>query len=233
MARTAEGLDNRAYGGTLEGATHLKVIPMHDPLQAAVRAAHDQLLSRLDAAASAVASNAGRQDIVRAVDSALVQAIRHDAAVCDVLLPLARRHFPRDDRRVHDYVQQLRRVERAVALTKGRIYGSSYARSASWPRVWTGLTTELEALTRLEDTIVADLTTALDPPARDEAAHRLQSVAETSPTRPHPLSAHVGRWGHLTRSWWARADRVWDAAEGRIVRDRVKDAPDDEDHLTA
>jgi hypothetical protein len=206
---------------------------MQDPLQAAVRAAHDQLHSRLEAAATAVDTGAGRQDIVRAVDAALIQAMRHDTAVCAVLLPLARRHFPRGDRRVHDYVQQLRQVERAVSLTKGRVYGSSYARAAPWPRVWTGLTTALEALTTMEDAIVSDLTSELDPSERDDAARRMQTAEKTSPTRPHPLSAHVGRWAHVTRAWWARADRVWDAAEGRIVRDRVKDTPDDEDHLTA
>ena len=58
--------------------------------------------------------------------------------------------------------------------------------------------------------------------------------AEThGPTRPHPWLPHKGLLGLVARRVWARADRFWDAAEGRVIPEPVHPAAHRHDSLMA
>lgn len=190
---------------------------MKDSLQQSIAATHAALAASIEAAAGAVHTHAERQEIVRKVDAAIISTCQHQSAICHVLIPFARRHFGPGDRRVGEYVDQVRRVEQTAALAKARLYGAAQARGRSWSQIWDRLTTDIDALTRLETSIVEDLTAHLDPVECERLAAQLAQVEPGSPTRPHPHSPHTGRFAHLTRAWWSRADRVWDAAEGRAA----------------
>lgn len=195
---------------------------MTDPLHKAIDTAHRELAAQVEAAANGVQVHAPRREVMQTIDAFLIHACRHVGAVCDVILPAARHEFPRGDKRVRQYVHQARRLERAVARTKRRVYGESHISHEPWSEVWSHLGREFDQLTILEREIVADLTAGLDPNTRTALADRLVTAEASSPTRPHPNSLHTGRFAHLSRGLWTRADRFWDAAEGRVVSGAVK-----------
>lgn len=190
---------------------------MHDPLGKAMSAAHGVLTGHLTVAAAAVQERVSPREVIQKTDAFLIQACRHVGAVCDVILPAARAQLTDGDERVQEYVQQARRLERAVAQTKRRIYGESHAITVPWSQVWSGLGREFRALDILENRIVADLIDGLDPTVRSTLADRVVDAEATSPTRPHPNAPHTGRFAHLSRTVLASTDSFWDAAEGRIV----------------
>lgn len=190
---------------------------MHDPLRKAISTAQSDLKAQLNGAATAVREQASNREVIQRTDAFLIQAVRHLSAVCDVILPAARTELPDGETRVREYVEQARRVERAVAQAKRRLYGESHAIHLTWLQVWSELGTEFRQLNALERKLVADLSKSLAPAARRALADRIGNVEATSPTRPHPNLPHTGRFAHLSRGVLARADRLWDAAEGRIV----------------
>lgn len=194
---------------------------MNDPLLSSITTTHDELRAHIAAAAEAVRANAERQEIVRKVDAAIISLCQHQSAVCRSLIPLAKRHLRPGDTSVRDYVRQIRRVENAASLAKARLYGAAQARGSSWPQIWSHLTAEIDKLAVIEASVVKDLSSHLDETGREQAATLLARLESRSPTRPHPNSPHTGRLAHLTRAWWARADRIWDAAEGRSVSRRA------------
>ena len=190
---------------------------MQDPLSKAISTAHGEIKGHLDAAATAVQEHVGRREVMQKTDAFLIHAIRHVSAVCDVILQAARTQLSQGDKRVQEYVQQARRVERAVAQTKRRLYGESHAITLPWSQVWMGLGKELNRLNILERHIVDDLSRELDREDRSTLADKVNTAEATSPTRPHPNSPHTGRLAHLSRGFLAHTDKFWDAAEGRIV----------------
>lgn len=181
--------------------------------------AHHGLAERRDRAVTAMADHVAHREIVRDLDDFLIAASRHAAAMCDVLLPAARRYLPHGRARVHAYVVQCRRTERALVRAKQRIYGEARMATATWATVWAEAVSELEALHDLERKLVGDLAGVPEAVLCRVAAH-VAVVTIQSPTRPHPNSPHTGNLSHLLRRMWARADRFWDAAEGRIASGR-------------
>ncbi|EFQ82950.1 hypothetical protein HMPREF0063_12159 [Aeromicrobium marinum DSM 15272] len=193
---------------------------MTDPLHQAVRTAQARLAERLELASAAMAEHISTREIIARTDAFLVNTCRHAAAMCDQVLPAARAHMPQGDARVQAYLEQCRRMERAVMRAKQRMYGEAHAVSASWTQVWAAVIDEVRALHALEDDLVEDLGRAEGAPDRARIARHLHAVSMAAPTRPHPRSPHLGRIAHVTRRFWARADQFWDNAEGRTVVDR-------------
>jgi len=191
---------------------------MNPSLSTVINTSHEELNERLDLAATAMAEHAGTREIIQKTDAFLVNACRHVSAVCDVILPVAKVELPDGQQRQRDYVEQCRRLERAVGQAKRRLYGESHAVGVPWAQVWASVGEEFQALTLIEHDLVADLEAAPGVDVDDLAAS-IHDVEATSPTRPHPGFPHTGRLAHLSRQLWARADRFWDAAEGRIVSD--------------
>lgn len=188
-----------------------------------ITSAHARLAQRLELAATAMADRVGHREIVQKADAFLVNTCRHTAAVCDLLLPEARRHLPDGPARVQAYVEQCRRMERAFVRTKQRLYGEAHVVMVPWTEVWATAIAEFRALHALEAALVADL--AATPGAGLGAlAARIEAATGHAPTRPHPNWPHTGAVSHVLRGLWARADRFWDAAEGRIVTDRPQPA---------
>jgi hypothetical protein len=101
------------------------------------------------------------------------------------------------------------------------MYGQAQAIDRSWSDVWTAVVEEVPLLHSLEQDLVADLADVPDVGRQPDLSLLIGSVTENSPTRPHPNSPHTGAFAHQIRRLWARADRFWDAAEGRILSDRV------------
>ena len=191
---------------------------MTDSLQQVIADAQLKLRDRLDLASAAMAAHAQKHEIIQKADAFLVNTCRHTSAVCDLVLPAARSYLPEGAARVRVYVQQCRRVERAVGWAKQRMYGQAHAIDRPWGDVWASVTEEIRVLHVLEQDLVADLEHA--PGRHPDLSLLIESVTGRSPTRPHPNSPHTGAFAHVIRRMWARADRFWDATEGRIVSDR-------------
>ncbi len=201
---------------------------MTDSLQLAVRAAQQNLRDRLELASAAMVAHAQTHEIRQKTDAFLVNTCRHTSAVCDVVLPAARSYLPKGGGRVREYVQQCRRLERAIGSTKQRMYGQAQASDRAWGDVWAHVAEEVRVLHRIEDELVTALARTPEPDRRPDLSLVIGSVTKNSPTRPHPNSPHTGPFAHLIRRAWAWADRFWDAAEGRIVSDRpVMAEPED------
>ena len=184
---------------------------MTDPLITAIATAHDGLTGRLAAAAGAARDHATRHEIVQRSDDFCITACRHVAAMCDAVLPGVR------DESASAYLMQVRRVEHAAARVKRRMYGEANSAAMSWSHVWSSLEQEVHALTALERDLVESLSSRLSAAERDLLTERLRVAELLAPTRPHPWAPHRGPLAHLSRRLLARADRFWDAAEGRIV----------------
>ncbi|WP_332644831.1 hypothetical protein [Aeromicrobium sp.] len=190
---------------------------MNDPLRISIDTAHNELTEHFDAATAAVRNHLGRRESIQKADAFLIHACRHLSAVCEVILPAARTELPGGEAVVDSYVDQARHTEQAIVQTKRRLYGESHTADLPWSQVWSDLGTEFRRLIILEGDLVADLSIRLDPRTRDALASRMGPVEAGSPTRPHPNSPHTGRLAHASRLILARTDRLWDAAEGRIV----------------
>ncbi|MEJ7634576.1 hypothetical protein [Aeromicrobium sp.] len=195
---------------------------MHDPLRTTIDESHRELSDQIDEAAEAVHDHATSQAVVQKTDAFLIHACRHAYAVCDVILPAARKMLPDGERRVREYVRQVRRLEHSVAQTKHRLYGESHMAHLPWSQVWSGLGREFAQLLILEQAIVTDLAEVIGRQASMQLSGRLIVSEACGPTRPHPHSPHTGRLAPLSRIIWVRADRFWNAAEGRVVAGTIK-----------
>lgn len=200
---------------------------MQDPLDGAIRKSHHALAERFDQAAAAVESHAGRSDVTQKTDDFLIRACRHASAVCDVVLPVTRDELVDGRRRVREYVRQCRRLERATTQARRRLYGDSRGMGVPWSQMWSGLDNEFQRLNALERDLARDLAGGFGSGRNHDLARRLAAAESTGPTRAHPNSRHAGRFAHLSRRLWARADRFWDATQGRIMPadDQVPQAP--------
>ena len=194
---------------------------MTSPMQVAVRAAHQALRDRLDLASAAMAAHAQTHETRQKTDAFLINSCRHTSAMCELVLPAARLYLPSGGARVREYVQQCRRVERALGTAKQRMYGQAHAIDRSWSDVWNTVVEEVPLLHALERDLVADLANVRDVGRHSDLSLMIRSVTRNSPTRPHPNSPHIGAFAHHIRRMWARADRFWDAAEGRTASDWV------------
>lgn len=195
---------------------------MPDTLDMAIEATHDVLEERLSAAAIGVAPGNGPRDVQQLTDTFLVSTCRHMTAVNTVLLPAARSLLPDGRARAREFTRACRRLERSLAQTKAKLYGSAYAIHRPWAGVWADVRTAFADAVRVEREIVAALGSVTDAATRDDLAARMYRAELAAPTRPHPYLPHHGLAGRLTRRLWSWADRFWDAAEGRLAPEPVR-----------
>lgn len=189
-----------------------------DTLVNDMRASHDELAQRLARAETVRPDARHPRERYPATDTFLASASRHQAAMLSVLVPAARRHLENGPDRAHEYVQQARRLEVALAQVKAKLYGSTYAVRVPWPEVWDEVDEAFERTWRLEEALVADLVDAHDD---DRLGERIHDAERRSPTRPHPYVPHQGLPGRVARSVARRVDMFWDTAEGRMIPEPV------------
>ena len=154
-------------------------------LHTTIDTAHHGLADRRDRADAAMADRLAHREIVRDLDDFLISASRHTSAVCDALLPAARRYLPDGRAKVHAYVVQCRRTERALVRAKQRIYGEARMATATWTTVWSDAVAELQALHTLERELVRELASLPEATLRPVALQVARATLQ-SPTRPHP-----------------------------------------------
>ena len=195
---------------------------MRDSLLTAVQASHRVLDEQLAVVGRAVRERESTRAIVQKTDAFMIHACRHVSATCAVILPTVRHQLPGGRNRVQAYIRQVRRLERSVAQMKRRLYGASRSIRLPWAQVWGAVQHELQELMAIELAVVADVAAGVSPTADGRLARRLVGSEAGSPTRPHPNSPHVGWLAPLSRRFWVRADRFWDAVEGRVVAGAVK-----------
>ncbi|HEY3528834.1 MAG TPA: hypothetical protein VGK78_06765 [Nocardioides sp.] len=173
------------------------------------------------------------RDHYAATDTFLAATSRHLAAVEAVLVAEVRRSMPDGESLCHDYLHTARELELTLAWVKGKLYGEAHAIYLKWPELWADVRSLLDEHNRLERRMVAELIRHGDPRTVDGLARRMFDAETHGPTRPHPRTPHTGLLGLASRRMWALADRVWDAAEGRVIPDPVPPTPHRHDSLVA
>ena len=173
------------------------------------------------------------RDHYAATDTFVAATSPHLAAVEAVLVAEVRRSMPGGEGLCHDYLHAARELELTLAWVKGKLYGEAHAIYLKWPELWADVRSLLDEHNRLERRMVAELIRHGDPRTVDGLARRMFDAETHGPTRPHPRTPHTGFLGLASRRMWALADRVWDAAEGRVIPDPVPAAPHPHDSLVA
>jgi hypothetical protein len=153
----------------------------------------------------------------RLTDTFSAVLCQHLAAVDDVLLPRARKELSDGHAKVHDYVRHARGLEHTLHLLKAKLYGDAAALHWTLEGVWDGVDDWLDDHIAHEQMLVHALAECLTPEEEHHLAAKLTASEERAPTRPHPYTPHTGVLGRIAHRLWARADRFWDDAEGRIV----------------
>lgn len=198
-----------------------------------IDATHQSLEDRLRDATARTTVLGQPRDTYARTDAFLAATSRHLAAVDSAVLPMVRRRLPDGSSRVHEYLQQARRLEHSLAMLKARLYGEAHAVHASWPRVWTEVRRQLTRHNKMERALVEALIEELSPEERDDLAQSVYRSEIKAPTRPHPYTPHTGMAGLIARRLWAVADRFWDTAEGRVIPDPVRPRAHKADSLMA
>ncbi|WP_141015219.1 hypothetical protein [Nocardioides sambongensis] len=201
---------------------------MHDQLGTTVHQTHDVLALRLAHAQGAFPTRERPRERFPATDRFLASTSRHVAAANTVLVPAAEDSDDGRERAVA-FTDQSKRLEEALAHTKAKLYGSTYAVRRPWRDVWADVQVEFDAFWAEEDQLVGVLRTDLD---RNVLAERLYRSELVAPTRPHPYIPHRGRSGRMARRVAVRVDRFWDTTEGRMIPEPVRPDPHREGRLT-
>jgi hypothetical protein len=204
-----------------------------ESLRLTVEATHRSLEERLGEALLPHQNTHRPRDHFAATDTFVAATSRHLAATEAVLVPSVRKAVPNGVELGREYVHAARRLEHALALIKGRLYGEAYAVHLEWPALWDDAHTRLTQHNRLERRLVELLVLHGDTAEVDGLARRLFDSETHGPTRPHPRLPHTGLPGLVVRRVWAWADRFWDAAEGRVIPDPVRPAHHHHDGLLA
>lgn len=173
------------------------------------------------------------RDNYAVTDTFMAATSRHLAAVEAVLLDRVRNAVPAGDELVRQYLHEARQLEHTLALIKGRLYGEAHAIHLEWASLWQTASAQLTKHNHLEGRLVAMLIEHDDPVELDRLARRVFEAETHGPTRPHPRTPHTGLPGLVARRIWALADRIWDAAEGRVIPAPVRPAPHRHDSLIA
>jgi hypothetical protein len=149
---------------------------------------------------------------------------QHLAAAEDVLLPQVRR-LPDGRTKVAAYLDNARRLERALRLLKGRIYGDVRTQHLRHADVWRDIDWLLDRHEMLEVDYGRLIAEQLPDSGISELTQKLLAAEEHAPTRAHPVSPHTGPAGRLAHRFWQLADTTWDTAEGRVVPTRYRHHP--------
>lgn len=189
-------------------------------LTAIVRGAHQNLADRLDAVTAAFDEHAGRRDIMASMDSFLAPTSQHVSAVGEMIVPLARQRLTDGRERADTYLGKVRDLEHTMSTTKRHLYGEARSQNRPWSTIWERLRLDFAVAIEFERELLHDLMHQLSPDERIHLGERLRTLESHSPTRPHPHLPHSGKVGHTLRRVYAKADRVWDALEGRVTAQR-------------
>ena len=188
-----------------------------DTLTTATNTTHLALAGRLRQAEGDTGESGDPRIHFAHADTFLATASRRIAAMDAVLLPVVRAVLPDGGERVHEMVHHARTLELSLAAVKAKLYGEAHAVHRVWAHVWQEAEDALRSYLTLESSLVDALAQTLDPEALDRLALQMHRMELTAPSRPHPYTPHTGMRGRIARSMWAKADRFWDAAEGRII----------------
>lgn len=208
---------------------------MRGTLDLTIEATQEVLRQRL---AAAVASHAGSTS-ARArcdhpeTDAFLFSTSRHLAGVSVALLPEIRHRLPEGAARAREFVQQVRRLELALAQVKAKLYGEAHAIHRGWAALWSDVRLELEHTLLLERRLVDELLVVLGTEHADALAARVCHAELHAPTRPHPWLPHQGVRARLARRIVGTVDQFWDTAEGRAVPAPVAPRPPHHNGLLA
>jgi hypothetical protein len=186
-------------------------------LTAIIRGAHHDLSDRLVAATAAFERHDGRRDIMATMDSFLAPASQHVSAVGEMIVPLARHRLVDGRQRADTYLDKVRQLEHTMTTAKRHLYGEARSQSRSWSTIWDRLKRDFAEAIDTEQALLHDLLEHLTATERLHLGERLRNLEAHSPTRPHPHAPHSGKVAHTLRRVYARADRVWDALEGRVT----------------
>jgi hypothetical protein len=194
-----------------------------DVLRSSIQHSQGRLSGRLAEARSMVASRDRPRDGHARIDAFLATTSMHLHAVDAVLLPPARRKVPDGGHLVHDYLHRSKALEVELAHVKAHEYGSVYESSYGWPDVWDDVEVAMTDHQRHEAMLGDRLSDALADDDLDALARRLWAAELTAPSRPHPYTPHTGPLGVVARRVMHTVDRFWDAAEGRMVPEPVRE----------
>jgi hypothetical protein len=198
-----------------------------DTLVRGMNATHRVLDKRLRKAAAARPDVRHPRDQYPAIDTFLASASRHNAAVLEVVVPMARDRLPEGEQRAQDFIHRSKELEIALANVKAKAYGSTYAIKRSWDSVWDDVREEFDATCALERELVQELDSHREEDDPDWGV-QLYHAELHAPTRPHPYVPHSGLRGKLARVLALRIDKFWDTAEGRMIPEPVH--PHDREH---
>lgn len=192
---------------------------MRGTLDLTIEATQEILRERLAAAVAghAASTSARARCDHPETDAFLSSTSRHFSAVSAALLAEVRRQLPDGAARAREVVQQLRRLEMALAQVKAKLYGEAHAIHRGWAPVWSDVRLELEQTMLLERRLVDDLVEAMGAERADALAAAICHAEVHSPTRPHPWLPHQGVGGRVARRLAGTVDHFWDDAEGRVV----------------
>ena len=162
------------------------------------------------------------RDRFPATDTFLASTSRHVGAVVTVLVPAVRKHLPDGAAHASELVHRCKRLEYAMAQTKAKLYGSTYAIRRPWSSIWSDVHEAFDALLDHEEEMVARLVDETGTQSASELTDMLYRAELHAPTRPHPYIPHKGVPGRVARTVALGVDRFWDTAEGRMVPEPVR-----------
>jgi predicted GNAT family acetyltransferase len=188
-------------------------------LDAALRSEHARLQDLAAVPRSHLAAPHHRR---HGADLFTAYTAQHLAASAEVLLHQAR-NWPSDE--VSRYLGNLRKLEQSLRVLKGRQYGDKRYLDLGHDEVWAVIDRLLSEHEQLEKVVAARIAADSDRDALAAVAEDLMTTQDSSPTRTHPNSPHVGVAGRIARRMWRFADSTADDLEGRVVPARYRRHP--------
>lgn len=195
---------------------------MQDLLESNVTATHEVLGTRLSTAEFRRPDAFHPRDRYPSTDTFLSSTSRHVAATNEVLVAAVRRHLPDGADKARELTTRSRRLEKAMAQTKAKLYGGAQAIHRPWADIWSDLHRDFDAFTQLERDLVHELVATTATDFRAHLSDRIYRAELRAPTRPHPFVPHRGLLGRMARRVCLQVDHFWDAAEGRMIPEPVK-----------
>ena len=154
---------------------------------------------------------------------------QHLAASAEVLLRQAR-GWPTDE--VSKYLGNLKKLEQSLRVLKGRQYGDRRYLDLGHDEVWEVINRLRAEHEECESVVAGRIAAESDREAVNVLAEELLTRQDSSPTRSHPNSPHLGVAGRVTRRLWRFADSTADDLEGRVVPARYRRHPQHDSALS-
>ena len=188
-------------------------------LDAALRAEHTRLR---DLAAAPQDHHVASHHRRHGADLFTAYMAQHLAASAEVLLRQTK-GWPPDE--VSSYLGNLKKLEQSLRVLKGRQYGDRRYLDLGHDEVWKVINRLRAEHEQFESVVAARIAAESDRDAVSVLAENLLITQDSSPTRSHPNSPHIGVAGRVTRRLWRFADSAADDLEGRVVPARYRRHP--------